>query len=114
MLDGGSLAGKAATELKEEADLTVEENELTNMSKLALSFVRLALHSGFFPTTLGYVRCFEPSTMHFDNANCLLIYRPLKTSAAPKQWRTQCTPVPAHAMNSSPYFSARSALQEPI
>jgi ADP-sugar diphosphatase len=52
MLDGGSLAGKAATELKEEADLTVEESELTNMSKLALNLVRVPFPS---PTSLQIV-----------------------------------------------------------
>ncbi|KAF2015513.1 nudix hydrolase [Aaosphaeria arxii CBS 175.79] len=37
MLDGGKLAGKAAEEIKEETGLEVHENELINMSELAIS-----------------------------------------------------------------------------
>jgi ADP-sugar diphosphatase len=37
MLDGQSFKGAAASEIAEEAHLTIAEDELTNMSKLALS-----------------------------------------------------------------------------
>lgn len=37
MLDGGTFAGKAAAEIQEETGLEVPENELVNMSDLALS-----------------------------------------------------------------------------
>lgn len=36
MLDGGSLKGAAANEIEEEAKLKVQENDLINLSKLAL------------------------------------------------------------------------------
>ncbi|KAJ4325386.1 hypothetical protein N0V94_000728 [Neodidymelliopsis sp. IMI 364377] len=42
MLDGGSLKGAAANEIEEEAKLTVKENDLLNMSELAVKDIPLS------------------------------------------------------------------------